>query len=395
MLSIGVIEVVTSGHMSAELCKIAGVDGHRVVLFTRPEFLPRIQCEMGDAASAMELVVAEPEESRRAFLSRIERYAALHLDLVIVNTMVSTCFATFRPRCKLLGYIYNTNWWIRDTRSWKHAISALRRPWLALIPYPIYNPVTSFAIKRRILTNLDGILVGYRPFIDLITKQHGVDKPVFFFPNFTNSGQPRGRGDGPMTFVVSGKIQEGRRDYDMVIGALKRVPVEAKARFRLVLLGKPIGSYGSRILTELQVLAATGYNVKCFEGFVPAAEFESTMAEADVIIAPLKRDFIDFSIRESFSITKETGSFADAVRFGIPSLVPDFYGVDTQVGIAFRGYRDGAHLAEHIACLALDPEKVAEWRAATAKAMAQYSLPNMQARFRDMCTQLALPARNT
>ena len=47
-----------------------------------------------------------------------------------------------------------------------------------------------------------------------------------------------------IVFTITGTIAKIRRDYDVVLNAISNIHEEYRGKFKLILLGKPIGKYG-------------------------------------------------------------------------------------------------------------------------------------------------------
>ncbi|MFC1462447.1 hypothetical protein ACFLQU_02470 [Verrucomicrobiota bacterium] len=323
-------------------------------------------------------------------MKRVQRHCDQHLDIVVANTLTSSFFFFFRPRCRFLGVVYNTNWWFKDTRSPATYFKKLWHLKNILFPFPIYNAFTGVFIRRKILANLDGVVVEYAPLVEQVKGRAGFEKPVYYLPSRAARRVLPGEPTDKTTFVVPGHVQKMRRDYDTLLEALRRFPAEARGKVAFVVLGAPIGLYGRRIVREFQQLSCQGMDVDCAGGFVPVAEFERKMSAADVIVTPLRREFVDGTVTEIFSHTKASGSFDDALRFCKPSLVPWFFNSDDRLASCFVRYRDAAHLADLMVECVLDARKLKEWQHTATDAMQCYSLPNLQERFGSMARDQGL-----
>ncbi|MCE7055296.1 hypothetical protein LZF95_11470 [Algoriphagus sp. AGSA1] len=105
--------------------------------------------------------------------------------------------------------------------------------------------------------------------------------------------------------VVPGMISD-RRNY---LELLEVVATEAlKEKVELVLLGKPDGTYGQKILIEAEALQSQGYMIRYWKGFIPQEEFEKEIREAHLLFSYFHPEYITNNGQlETYGVSKETG----------------------------------------------------------------------------------------
>lgn len=388
MYRIGIVEVRCTNHEVAPLCKIADAIENRITLFTTGQMIGAIKEELKESADNIEFCVKEDDESLIGYMKRISKVCADGYDLVILNTVRNPEFLFFKPNCKVVGFFYNLNWWFNDVRSFTICFKKLFSWQNLKYPLPLANAVTGPFLRRLLLWRIDGVLVEYPNFVGLLNNTYGLQKPVYFLPNRFFEGSCEPTGSEKVTFVITGTISDVRRDYDTVLDAMSCLATEVKNNTKLILLGKPVGSYGDRIISRAQQLAATGLEIDFSTDFVPSSAMSQKLKAADVIISPLKLNYRSITVTERYTYTKGTGTFSDSISYAKPSLVPAEYNVANQFKDCFIKYHHATDLAEIITSLIEEPGRLVRLKNTAATVMKNYSLDKLRERFETIVAHL-------
>jgi len=344
---IGLIEIRAMNHELSGLCKISRSPGNEVTVFTTRRLFPHVRDEFWGNTEGYEWVLDSESESTRAYLGRIERVCNQQVDLVIVNSLRDWEFMLFRPRCKVLAFVDDLNWWFRDTRSFRTYVRKLASLRNVTDNRVIVNAVTGPLVRRAILSHLDGVIVEYPPFRQHLLESLGYRGRVYSIPNRSFEGvlpADDDANDGKVRFVAPGRIQEVRRDYMALMRVFERLFPRHKDRIALDLVGEPIGDYGQAIISQCEEFVRKGYDVYFPRGYVPHSVLDAKLRRADAIVSPLQINYRSATVEEVYTVTKPSGIFSDTIRYAKPCVVPDTYRVADEMTSSYLTYKGEAEL---------------------------------------------------
>jgi hypothetical protein len=148
--------------------------------------------------------------------------------------------------------------------------------------------------------------------------------------------------------VLPGNITTLSRDYDMVYHAVKSVLEKSNQKIKLTLAGKQKDHSCESVLKKFAQLDKSKLDFTYFREFINQATFENILTDADILVAPLNHQTSYGIHEEKYGYSTESGNIADAVRYGLPLVIPDFYPVsEAMEHMTFR-YSTASELADHI-----------------------------------------------
>ncbi|WP_424017686.1 hypothetical protein ACOZ4N_17715 [Halorientalis pallida] len=332
MVHIGLLETNYHSHILYYIARVADTPDSSVTLFTVPEIEEKIRDRIEETGVAVEWVVADPDESERAFLDRIEPICERTLDVLIVNTISGPApelynYIRFDPDCPKLLWIYNVRTWLEPKLSVPRNLKS----------FLDYNSRT--ICNQLVRRNYDGLLVQYSPWKTYIERETGYDGPVYAFPrifyeNDETTAEADVTADPPTTVTVPGAIID-KRDYDLVLDAVES-RFDADDPVELCLLGRPGTArgetgYGDRILDRCATLDERGYDVTYYRDWIPQSEFNEWLEASDVILSPVTIPKERYGYTELHGQTTGTGAIFDALGYGKPLILPDEYVVGDEI----------------------------------------------------------------
>tara|TARA_A100000164_G_C21557985_1_gene608192 strand:+ start:57 stop:368 length:312 start_codon:yes stop_codon:yes gene_type:complete len=89
-------------------------------------------------------------------------------------------------------------------------------------------------------------------------------------------------------------------------------------------------------------------------------------------------------ISEKFTYTKGTGTFNDAIRFGLPTIVPQEYQVAQELVPCFLKYNSSLDLNRLMIDLLKNKQKLTELKNKTESLMKNYTLEECQKKFKNI-----------
>jgi hypothetical protein len=204
-----------------------------------------------------------------------------NLDLLFVNTIKPLPWDTIKwiatkPKCKTIWTVHEAN--------------------------------TDLKTNSLLLKKFDAISVTLQPIKDYIVKNKLCDKPIFTFPFMLHEKVYPNTND---TYVVPGKIEKFRRNYDIVFDMMNKDQ-------KWCLLGEPMGEYGHKIMLKCIDYNDHGYNIKFFSRHVPPIEYDDMLKGSRAIVAPLRPMTLGHNKlhKEGYGQTKACGSMFEAIKYG-------------------------------------------------------------------------------
>jgi len=365
-MKIGIVEILYHHVFLYSLASIAKESGADVTIFTTKNLHDLVIPLFKDKINNYRWIIKNEDETIISFLKRIEKVANKEIDLLFINTVQENlCFQSilFKPKCKVILVTGRVEEWVGD----KYKPNTFR-------PRGFVGYNLRYFSRKIILRRYNNLLVHTESLKNYVTKK-GCKKEVFVFP-FTiyNSEVNLKKDFKNIKFVVLGAVDETRRDYMLILNIFKNITKIKNKNIELVLLGRPIGTYGEKIIDYSRKLQKRGANIKCFNGFIPEDVYIKEIESSDVIINPIKL--------ENYLYGGYTAGMVDAIRHGKPGIYPVGFIVDKKLKSSSLFYYktdDLYHLIKKI----INNKEFLENLAIKAKENSEkFSLENMTKYFR-------------
>lgn len=376
---LGLVELFTHENNLYNLCKIGMAAGHELTIFTTSEMYESLDMTEGFGTDRVSWVIQDDDESLSAFLTRISDRTT-DIDLLLVTSIYGTApelrhFWQFNPDCPVAVWIFNANAWLGGYSVRKGLV----------------GNVNTLA-RRRILSNVNAIIVEYEPirsYVETELNNRVVEKVRCFPPVYADDPRLTGlnqevssdSGASGIHFVVPGRIEQSRRDYDTVCDVFEMVDPTVANSLRLTLLGKPYGEYGKRIIERCDALTERGVNVTVFNEWIPIDTYRQTLRDATFLLCPLQRTTESASITEVYGRTKGSGNVWDAIQNATPLVVPSHFEVAHYIKSSTYSYESSTDLTDFIERVAADTERIASLQQNALANAKKFSLNNQCNRF--------------
>ncbi len=123
-----------------------------------------------------------------------------------------------------------------------------------------------------------------------------------------------------IAFTITGIVDTNRKNYQIVLKAFSKLlskKPELKMRLKIVLLGTMRDPKVYNLIKVYNLVECT----TTFDDFIKEKTFKDYIKKTDFLIIPTYKD-------TPYGNTKISGSFGDAVSFGIPFLLSNYYAKD-------------------------------------------------------------------
>jgi hypothetical protein len=283
-----------------------------------------------------------PEESIPAFITRHKREIDT-CEILIFTTLVSNFafFAQQRFVPKTILLIHKGNFFFARSkslqiRSFKDGLRWLRSVWLR-----------EGYFQRKMLHNF--YACGFLdPLIKEFMQPHLpanlriIDLPSVYYTPVPNTLKET------INAVIPGTVSGLTRDFEMLFAALKRVDGKLKQLIELIFLGN---AGTSRAVVLLQLMGQQDFeqiHIQTFKSTIDEATYTAQLQQADFLILPLKAS-IQFGIfQEWYGKTTISGGIHDLLRFGKPTLLPNFYPLHPALNQLTQRYQNADELAQFL-----------------------------------------------
>ncbi len=153
----------------------------------------------------------------------------------------------------------------------------------------------------------------------------------------------------PIQIVVPGTVSVLTRDFELLFSALQKADAYLITAVTLTFLGNASGPRARPLFDLAQNNHFQNINIQTFVSVLPEQEYQKQLQLADFLLLPLREQIQFGTTREFYGKTSISGGINDLLRFGKPTLLPDFYPLDP----ALENLSGRFHNAEDLADLLL------------------------------------------
>ena len=377
--NIGILEIHYHVKFLNSMIRICKTKNTNVTIFTTEEIFSRLKINLDDC-SKYDFVLKKEEESISRFLKRVEKICNEKINLLFINTIQTIAldllhYIGFKPKSKMILTIHITNHWLKA----KFAFN------IKNILRSIDANICLFLIKKIVLPKFNAINVIYPPTREYILKNTNYKKEIFTLPfNFYDENKKIAKSlkDDRIRIVISGKIEEFRRDYGTALDIFEKLSERYSGKLILYLLGKPIGRYGNRIIERCKKLKKKGYNINFPTGFVSEEKYNQILTESDILFSPLKiRKVIETGIEETYGTSEGSAIPFEAIQNSKPLILPKEFQIIQELKSSTIQYDSPKDLEKKLSELIKHKEKLKKLKKEAGKNSKYFSLESIQKYF--------------
>lgn len=264
-----------------------------------------------------------PEEPIPQFILRAKKHLAV-VDLIVFTTLVNhfAFFAqqTFSPPTVLLIHKGNAFFAPQSNlsiRNGKDVLRFLRSLWRRedFFRKKLLEKITYYSFT-------DPLIQEYmQPFLPPSYRALPALPFVFYTPNPPCFNTP-------IQIVVPGTVSALTRNFDLLFSALQKADAQLNTAVTLIFLGKASGPRAKPLFDLIQSNPFQNIQIQTFSEMLPEQEYLKQLQTVDFLLLPLKEQIQFGTTREWYGKTSISGGINDLLRFGKPTLLPDFYPLD-------------------------------------------------------------------
>lgn len=231
--------------------------------------------------------------------------------------------------------------------------------------------------KRRLFEKADSYCVLSSDLKETMLSGGITQKKIYVFDQYYDSAEHTINPvlTDRLSFVITGGVEDKRKDYQSVVDALRMVP-DIHPKIRLILLGKATTQYAREIVSQLDKMKETGLNAVTYSNYVPEESFSEIMTDTDYLLGPVVVETTFHGVPETYGTTKLSGMLPDMIKYAKPAILINDLKIPSNMESSVIRYSSVTELAELFRVLT--DKKIAEKYAERARANSeQYKLENM------------------
>ncbi len=348
MKDIAVIELYSHHVFVHTLAASLLASGHKVTVYVSMRIFRDLEPMFLVGETKPKFCVSRVTESDFSFLKRIKPEIDREYDLLFINSIQGYrvgYFYLFKfsvPTVAAAGRIsefFGSRYKIRGLKTMRQVL---------------HHNYTKFFLPK-VLARLEGLIVHTEK-ARLLAVSEGYRKPIHCMPFSLHIPNAiiRKRVAKKVSFLITGSITARSRDYFAVLKVFERIWQDGLINAELTVLSSPRTVYGFEVYAEMRRLAAIGYPITFFSGWIPEKDFVAHSSKADFLIAPI--------LKEYYGAGEITSVEVESVRMGIPAFYPDWYYVEKTRRDSCVLYASYAHLQEMVEGFATDNSRVKQFK---------------------------------
>lgn len=311
-----ILERQTEEESVLTIAQLLKLTGNKVSVFISSKIATLIQKDLVSAGIEPFIL----PENLKCALNLVDDFIKENpVDLVIftrysANTLQEhKLYKKFVSKHQVCSLIENYDRWFKkipplEFNGWKILKRSKLNSWIFC--KNIFNDFSCYFVSD-IHTN------SQNPFKKLIREKS--NKPILDFP-FKISKQiyvPDIKYKFPV-FIIPGAVSTERRNYKMVLDTFSTPEIQQK-KWQLILLGRPIGPSGKKILNKANKINKQFNNEKIFffNQYIPKKEFDELMDKSTHIIASVNEN--------NYKYGKDSGAIYDIFKYNKIGIINDYY----------------------------------------------------------------------
>ena len=175
----------------------------------------------------------------------------------------------------------------------------------------------------------------------------GIKKKIYIFPSIYEPSERKSekKEDGCTVFTVTGIVDRNRKDYQMLVDALRTIP-DLYSKIKIVLLGNADNDYGRGIAEQMKELGEKGLRYDMYFNRIPQSVFDEVMEQTDCLVGPVMVETSYKGSKEYYGRTKASGIIGDIVKYGLPAIVTGEMAVPEELESSIISYASTDELGE-------------------------------------------------
>ena len=167
---------------------------------------------------------------------------------------------------------------------------------------------------------------------------------------FFNQESKNYKSETLVRITIPGRVDHHKRDYEILLSAFEALSHQLNG-IEIEFLGTCIGKRNRDVISQMKRLSRYGCKIISHSNHVSYEMYHQCLKDADFLILPLKSRITVYCYREKYGQTMISGLFGDAIRHGLPAIIPSSSQI---IDDDFANFFSGYDSAESLSALILD-----------------------------------------
>jgi glycosyltransferase involved in cell wall biosynthesis len=391
-IHIGLIEISAHPEHLASILKMANQNRYDITVFStesnKLEIKSLVSKELFDDVSW----VVKGNRRLKEFFYKISDMCDLNIDLLVNITPFchgslyeNQFFCNFDPDCRKICYLYNMRTWTRPSTQLGRLLASAHSSITSKM-----DPALKYfrhLLIPEIRSNYDGFLVEIHALKKYLEGIDSFGDRTYILPPTVFEGAKESK-NSTIEMVIPGRANNSVRRYDMIFEVVKRYWEKSGCDdVELIVLGPA----SETVERQCRELAANEYPIKYYTSYVSQSKFTETIKSCDIVLNPVHevtKQFLPGAADEIRGQTKGSGIILDAIQFGKPLVLPDYFGSSAALNGMTKYYRNKGELLNVLRRSADDTEYLDEWKAVAERNSRQFDIENQRERLNTIVESL-------
>lgn len=389
---LAIIELDYHAEILTALCPLLANDFNLLILTTDKIWK---KTEIAKTTSGYDVRTKEKKQTYEQFFASCLS-ALSYCDALYINTIGRgfDCYSKLAVSCPTIVRIHNIN----ATLDPMSHIQIKLRHILSDLSYYLRHCLVNQRWRRvlEFINQSDCVLLPSQAILHIAEEKGYLKKTRYYCKKplpfaFLDTAVPYCRApdqEGQVTVcAILGTVDPDRKDYDVVINAVKAYKQSYDGKLQIKLLGGIRGKRGKKIVESFLSLCDDRFSLFYNTDYMPKSEFQRQLANVQFLIAPIKQDTRFKIFKEQYGISKMSGAENDVITFQRPAIFSRQYPLQGDLEKVTRTYSDAEGLCTLINDLGKDVN--ADYLQDCFSGLDEYNPIRIRKDFYDLCQSLS------
>lgn len=336
-LSLVVLELHHHAELIRNLYDILSLSDFRITLVTVPEIYEKTGLINESEDDALDVILKSPDEEVFDFFDRVAPVFRA-ADVVYFNTVRHYWRELNKLPLESVSIVR-----VHNAHCDLAPASHFYKPMINFVPifFHLIRKIViggEWRLKKKFFDKVDHVMLPTQAITEYVRKSGWLNKDKILDPvlPFGYLGERRyeaeSQADGYVTVAITGKVTNNKKDYFLVLDALKKCLPDLQYPLKLVLLGRANDKHAGYIVRGFKSLESELFCLDYSTEYVSSEAFEEKVSHVDFLISPIQVDVKCRKYHEIYGKSKMSGVENDMLVFRKPSLVVSHYPVSGELG---------------------------------------------------------------
>ncbi len=330
--SIAILELYQHEEVVRHYCNLLQDSEYQIKIYCSSYLFEALR--ESDLLNGIETEVVSDNQSIEAFLHSNQQDLG-NYDLVIITTILShfQSFSRIAAHSNSALVIHNVH------SMFAPQSHVTLESWKDIFRWGKIKGNASHKYKKEIVKKVNSYIFPSKELLDYAANMNPKikEKPkvVLPFASYNTKIKIDPTNSLKITITIPGTVSDDVRDYKSIYSTLENLSNSLNKKINLVLLGK---------VNHLSIIdkfeSIKTIQVTYFKEHLSAQAYDQYLGASDLLLLPIKKIGKNHIYLEKMGYSKISGTANDAVRAGIPTLIPESYPIPFGWSELFVTYKE-------------------------------------------------------